>query len=90
MRATYRAVLHGNRLKWRDEEPQELLPDRDVEVVVTILDHPDSEAASRTRGAAMAAALKRLAAAGGPKSFGDPAEWEREMREERAIPGRES
>jgi len=85
MPPTYRAVLRGNHLEWRDEEPEEFLPDRDVEVVVTILDHPDSEAASRTRGAAMAAALEGLAAAGGPRSFGDPAEWERETREERGT-----
>jgi len=88
MRATYRAVLHGNRLEWRDEEPEDLLPGRDVEIIVTILDHPESDATSR-RGPAMAAALERLAAAGGPKTFGEPAEWERETRTERAIPGRE-
>ena len=87
---TYRATLHGNRLKWSDEEPESLPPDRGVEVFVTILGRPESPESSRRRGAAMAAALERLAAAGGPKSFGDAAEWERETREERALPGRDS
>lgn len=90
MRATYRAVLHGNHLEWRDQEPEELSPDREVEVFVTILDASESPEAARSRGAAMAAALERLAAAGGPQSFGDAAEWERAVREERPLPGRES
>ncbi len=89
MRDTYRAVLHGNRLEWRDEEPAALPSDREVEVVVTILDHPDSLATSRARGIAMAAPLEQLAAAGGPKSFGDAAEWERDTRQERALPYRD-
>jgi len=87
---TYRAVLHGDRLEWRDEEPEKLPADRGIEVVVTILGHSDPPAVARTRGVAMAAALERLAAAGGPESFGDAAEWEREVREERPLPGRES
>lgn len=85
MRAAYRAVLRGNRLEWRDEKPEDLSPDRAVEVSVTVLDTPSSPA----RGAAMAAALEGLAAAGGPRSFGDAAGWERDTREERVLPGRE-
>jgi len=90
MRATYRAVLHGNRLEWRDEQPETFPPDREVEVFVTILDNPDSSTTARTRGAAMAAHLDRLAAAGGPGSFGDAAEWERDTRQERSLPHRDS
>ncbi|HSS75321.1 MAG TPA: hypothetical protein VLV54_01120 [Thermoanaerobaculia bacterium] len=90
MPATYRAVLHGNRLEWRGEEPEKLPSDRDVEVVVTILDDLESPADAKARGAASVEPLKKLAAAGGPKGFGDPAEWERETRRERALPGRES
>ncbi len=90
MRAAYRAVLRGNRLEWRDEEPEDLSPDHAVEVAVTILDTQDSPATAQARGAAMAAALEALAEAGGPRSFGDAADWERETREERVLPGRES
>ncbi len=85
MRTAYRAVLRGNRLEWRDETPQDLSPDRAIEVSVTVLGASDSPA----RGAAMAAALERLAAAGGPGSFGDAADWERDTREEGILPGRE-
>ena len=90
MRAAYRAVLHGNRLEWRDEEPEDLTPDQAVEVSVTILAPSDSPAIAKARGAAMAAALERLAAAGGPRSFGDAAEWERDSRGDRPLPGRDS
>ena len=90
MLATYRAVLHGDRLEWRGEEPEKLPSDLGVEVFVTFLSDSDSPAIARARGAAMAAALERFAAAGGPKSFGDAAEWERQTRGERALPGRES
>ena len=89
MPATYRAVLQGNRLEWRDEEPEELPPDRKVEVVVTILDDLESPVDAKARGAAIVEPLRKLAAAGGPKGFGDPAKWQREMRKERALPGRE-
>jgi len=90
MRATYRAVLHGNHLEWRDKEPEEVLPDQDVEVFVTILDTSDSPAVAKSRGAAMAAALEQLAAAGGPRSFGDAVEGERDTREERVLLHRSS
>lgn len=90
MRTAYRAVLHGNHLEWRDEEPKDLSPDRAIEVAVTILDTSDSPAVAQARGAAMAAALERLAAAEGPRSFGEAADWERDTREDRILPGRES
>lgn len=89
MPATYRAILHGNHLEWRGQEPEELPTDRDVEVVVTILDNLESPADSKARGAAIVEPLRKLAAAGGPKGFGDPVEWQRETRKGRALPGRE-
>ena len=89
MPANYRAVLHGNRLEWRGEEPEKLPADREVEIVVTILDDLESPVDAKARGAAIVEPLRKLAAAGGPKGFGDPAEWEREIRRGRALPGRE-
>ncbi|HEX9945391.1 MAG TPA: DUF433 domain-containing protein [Thermoanaerobaculia bacterium] len=61
-----------------------------VKVFMTMLENSDSAGTARTRGAAMAAALEGLAAAGGPTSFGDAAEWERDAREDRTLPDRES
>lgn len=34
------------------------------------------------------AALRRLAEAGGPVSYGDPLEWQREIRKDRPLQGR--
>jgi hypothetical protein len=90
MPASYRAVLHGNHLEWRDKEPEEIRPDHEVEVFVTILDTLDSPATAKARGAAMAAALEQLAAAGGPLSFGDAVEWQRDTRNDRALLQRSS
>ncbi len=90
MPATYRAVLHGDRLEWRGEVPKKLPPEPGVEILVTFLSDSESPTAARARGAAMAAVLERFAAAGGPKSFGDATEWERQTRGERTLPGRES
>jgi len=90
MRAAYRAILRGNLLEWCDEEPPDLAPERSIEVSVTILDTADTPGTTAAPGAAMAAALERLAATGGPRSFEDAADWERDTREERSLPVRES
>ena len=39
-------------------------------------------------GPAMVAALSEIANAGGPSGIGDPVEWQREVRADRALPGR--
>ena len=82
---TYRAILRGNRLEWSEDEPKGLSPDKEVPVIVTVLD----ESTSPDRGARMADALERIAAAGGPTTFGDPLDWERQSRRERPLPGRD-
>jgi hypothetical protein len=56
-RMTYKAILRGNRLEWRDERPEGLSPERELPVIVTILDEPESPG----RGSRMAEALRRLA-----------------------------
>jgi hypothetical protein len=45
------------------------------------------EPPERSRGAAMAAALQRIADAGGPE-IRDPLQWERDLRTDRPLPGR--
>jgi hypothetical protein len=85
MASTYKAILHGDHLKWNDEAP--VRRDHGVAVVVTVLDEA-LPAAAAGRGARMAAALERLAAAGGP-GIADPVEWQREVRDERTLPERE-
>jgi hypothetical protein len=88
MASTYKATLHGDRLEWRGGAP-DVPPDRDVDVIVKVVGsfRPSGEDEAG-RGARAAAALERIAAAGGP-GIEDPLAWEREMREERPLPGRE-
>jgi len=88
MLSTYRAILRGDRLEWRGEEPESLPRQRGIEVIVTILSEETSSRRKNGRGAAMAAALQRLADAGGLPEMRDPLQWERDTRADRPLPGR--
>jgi hypothetical protein len=79
---TYPAILRDGTLDWGEGGPPPLPPGA-VPVHVTLL----VPSASATGGLAMAEALAALAAAGGPSGFGDPTEWQREVRAERLLPG---
>lgn len=81
---TYRAILKGDRLEWTDSEPADLNPEQPVEV--TILDEQDRLADRRRR---MAEALENLAAADAFSEISDPVEWQREIRKDRPLPGRD-
>jgi hypothetical protein len=83
---TYRAILKGNRLEWIETEPENLEAEQPVQV--TILD-PPVEVDASTRGQRMAQALKRLAATNALIHIQDPSEWQREIRKDRPLPGRE-
>lgn len=84
MLPTYPAILRAGELDWGPDGPPPL-PPGDVPVHVTLL----APTVSAAGGPAMAAALAALAEKGGPESFGDPAEWQRQARAERPLPGRE-
>lgn len=81
---TYRAILKGNRLEWIDPGPVDLNAEQPVEV--TILDEPDEMASRRKR---MAEALEKLAASDAFSEISDPVEWQREIRKDRPLPGRD-
>ena len=87
---TYRAVLKGNRLEWQGEIPPEIVGERSIPVDVTI---PGEEKFSASRdshtGERMAAVLERLAASRAVVEIDDPVEWQREIRRDRPLPGRD-
>lgn len=85
MPQTYRAMLRGDRVEWIDTPPD---LQGDTEVQLTFV-QPESEAERRDRRRKMVAALERLARNGGIKSIPDPAAWQREIRQDRPLPGRE-
>ena len=84
MLPTYPAILRDGRLEW-ESDPPPVPVDTPVRVQVTFLDVP-SQGPSGQRAAE---ALERLAAAGGLQSYGDPLEWQREVRTDRPLPGRD-
>ncbi|HLM67662.1 MAG TPA: hypothetical protein VK358_09055, partial [Longimicrobium sp.] len=87
MSQIYRAVLRGNQVEWIGAPPD---PDGPTEVEITLLKRePESEEARRARRQIAVNALAELAAAGGFVSIPDPAAWEREIRRDRPLPGRE-
>ena len=83
---TYRAILKGNRLEWIESEPTHLDSEQPVEV--TILDTP-GDVDTTTQGQRMAKALERLAAANTFAHIKDPVAWQREIRKDRPLPGRD-
>ena len=84
MSESYRAILKGNQLEWTDDVPSDLPSEQPVEVI--ILDGPDGIVDRRRR---MAEALENLAAADAFSEISDPVEWQREIREDRPLPGRD-
>ncbi len=83
---TYRAILKGNRLEWTDSEPTDLNSEQPVEVtILDVPEHPNRAA----QGQRMAKALECLAAVDGLSHIEDPVEWQRELRKDRPLPGRE-
>ena len=85
---TYEAVLNGDRLEWRGEAPATVRPTRvRVTLVDSVLDETPEEQAAR--GKAMADILRELAKSNPFKDIADPVAWQREIRKDRPLPGRE-
>ncbi len=83
---TFRATLRGDSLEWAEEVRHNLRDDRPVQVLVTILAE-EPIAPMNGRGQRMAAVLEKLAQA---QAFAgiDPVAWQRDMRQDRELPGR--
>jgi hypothetical protein len=84
---TYRALLHGDRLEWLEDAP-ESQTDAPLRVHVTVLEQ-EPPAGVHARGHAMAAILEQLAERRTFSAITDPVRWQRELRQDRILPGRE-
>ena len=84
MGESYRAILRGDRLEWMGAAPSRVANEQPVEV--TILDESASTADRRRR---MAQALEKLAEIDAFSEISDPVEWQREIRKDRPLPGRD-
>jgi hypothetical protein len=85
MSSIYSAILTGDRLEWKGRGPRLQQP---VEVTVTVPDEADLLSPEERRRR-MVEALEELAALGGFESIPDPVAWQREMRKDRPLPGRD-
>jgi hypothetical protein len=84
---TYKALLRGDRLEWLGEAPDPQT-DAPLTVHVTVLEQ-ECPGVGPARGHAMAALLEKLAERRTFSAITDPVRWQRELREERGLPGRE-
>ena len=89
MLQTYKAILRGNYLEWSGETPEQVEREQALEVHVTILSE-SATSSVKSQGRRMAEALERLAAINALAEVSDPSEWQRQQREDRALPGRDA
>lgn len=84
MSHTYRAILRGDHIQWLDKPPKSR---QSVPVHITLIPREDERG---TRGKAMAGALEALAREGGVKCVVDPVAWQKQVREDKPLLGRDS
>ena len=89
MMTTYKAKLTGTELVWTEDKPQLPNGGLSANVLVTILPQSPAGPTAAELRQRRVAALARIAARGGIRSITDPVAWQREMREDRPLPGRE-
>ncbi len=89
MLQTYKAILRGDRLEWRDTPPEVLTSEQAIAVHVTILDEEATSERSDSTGSRMAALLEQLASLNTFAEIGDPQFWQREIRQARGLADRE-
>ncbi|HLL90545.1 MAG TPA: hypothetical protein VK324_14690 [Tepidisphaeraceae bacterium] len=83
MTRTYQAILKGDRLEWTGDAPTMQGP---LAVQVTVVAPVPYDDGRRRQ---LAEALEDLARANPFREITDPAAWQREIRKDRPLPGRE-
>lgn len=83
----YRATIHGNVVDWHGDSPSALKVYGEVTVEMTVV--PTTSKWKKPDVEKMVEALEGLAALGGIKSIPDPVAWQREIRKDRPLPGRD-
>ena len=85
MLETYTALLRGNILEWDGVEAPQLGLNDEVRVIVILLE----KSTRAVSGEAMATAMAAIAAMSDRTIIEDPVAWQREIRQDRPLPGRE-
>jgi len=81
MKSAFRGILEGSRIRWIGTGPPDGEPH---EVEVRVVPSATDTAERRKR---LADLLDEIASHGGLKSFGDPMEWQHEVRKDRQLAG---
>lgn len=80
---TYDGILEGNRVRWTGDAPDD---DRPLRVRVTVIEDPSDRT---DQGKKMAAALSKLADTGAFSDIDDPGVWQKTVRRDRSLSGRD-
>ena len=83
MERTYKAILNGDRLEWMDPPPE---TEQQVEVSIVISEDKFKSKVDNKRAMAF---IRKIAAGGGVSGIKDPVAWQREIRKDRPLPGRD-
>lgn len=84
----YKAIIRGDRLEWIDQPP---VLGAAASVTITVDDGDDIQTKTRQPGdRTVLNILENLAEDGGIKGIPDPVAWQREIRRDRELPGRDS
>lgn len=86
MYKTYNATMRGNQIEWETDSPP-VDTEAGVKVQITVL--KQFEGTEEERKEKLFAALEKLAHEGKTPWPEDPAAWQREIRQDRPLPGRE-
>jgi hypothetical protein len=86
MLRTFEALLKGKLLEWTNDAPQQ--SDRPLKVYVTLLEEKSSISAD-IRRQKIVEILEKLAASQTFAEVTDPVAWQREMRQDRLLLGRD-
>ena len=81
---TYHAILHGARIEWLDSPPANT---ENLPVQITV--EPQPAGTQEPNGARVAVLLAQLARLGTFEHISDPVAWQREIREDVKLPGRD-
>lgn len=85
---TYKAIIKDNFVEWESDVNGQINPDSAVHVFITVLDDTVPPDDIVHRGKCMISALNQLVKIHAFEDIADPALWEREIRQERQLPGR--
>ena len=86
MEEKYKAMIHGDTIEWSGDIPEEVAKDGIMEVYVTRIQETKN---SEPNGKQAMEILQKIADRGGIQSILDPVAWQREIRKDRPLPGRE-